>query len=51
MANGIELALANVQAFEAWKATQTDDTYRQIIYRGKLNRGRLQRPLIVGVLH
>ncbi|MCO7248824.1 VPA1267 family protein [Pseudoalteromonas sp. Ps84H-4] len=48
MANGIELALANVQAFEAWKATQTDDTYRQIIYRGKLNRGEIAKAIDCG---
>ncbi len=38
MAGGQQKAQQNLEAFEVWKATQTDDDFKQIIYRGKLNR-------------
>jgi hypothetical protein len=38
MAGGQQKAQQNLEAFEVWKATQTDDDLRQIIYRGQLNR-------------
>lgn len=38
MANGQQKAQQNVDAFIRWSATMTDDDYRQIVHRGKLNR-------------
>ncbi|MGB0784313.1 MAG: VPA1267 family protein [Marinomonas sp.] len=38
MANGQQRAQQNLEAFEAWQATQTDDDFRQIAFKGKLNR-------------
>jgi hypothetical protein len=38
MAGGQQKAQQNLEAFEVWKATQTDDDLKQIIYRGQLNR-------------
>ncbi|RUM50062.1 MAG: hypothetical protein DSY85_14295 [Marinomonas sp.] len=38
MANGRQIAQHNLAAFETWKATQTDDDFKQIILRGQLNR-------------
>mgnify|MGYP000439308599 FL=1 len=38
MASGQQKAQQNLEAFEVWKATQTDDDFKQIIFRGQLNR-------------
>lgn len=38
MANGNQKAQQNLEAFVVWQATQTDDDYKQIVFRGKLNR-------------
>lgn len=38
MASGQQKAQQNLNAFEVWKATQTDDDFKQIAFRGKLNR-------------
>lgn len=38
MANGQQKAQQNLEAFEVWKATQTDDDFKQIVLRGHLNR-------------
>ncbi|EGQ9278314.1 hypothetical protein L3I77_000724 [Vibrio vulnificus] len=38
MANGQQKAQQNLEAFEVWKATQTDDDLKQIVFRGQLNR-------------
>lgn len=38
MASGQQKALQNLEAFEVWKATQTDDDFKQIVFRGQLNR-------------
>ncbi|KXI29412.1 VPA1267 family protein [Paraglaciecola hydrolytica] len=38
MASGQQKAQQNLDAFLAWSATQTDDDYRQIAFRGQLNR-------------
>ncbi|ASG06679.1 hypothetical protein CEQ50_03595 [Vibrio anguillarum] len=38
MASGQQKAQQNLEAFEAWKATQTDDDFKQILFRGQLNR-------------
>ena len=39
MANGQQKGKQNVEAFEAWRATQTDDDFKQMLFRGLLNRG------------
>ncbi len=38
MASGQQKAQQNLEAFEVWKATQTDDEFKQIMFRGQLNR-------------
>lgn len=37
-ANGQEKARQNLEAFLTWVATQSDDDFKQIIFRGQLNR-------------
>lgn len=38
MASGQQKAQQNLEAFEVWQATQTDDDFKQIAFKGKLNR-------------
>ncbi len=38
MASGQQKAQQNLEAFEVWKATQTDDDFKKIVFRGQLNR-------------
>lgn len=38
MASGQQKAQQNLEAFEVWKTTQTDDEFKQIVFRGQLNR-------------
>ncbi|CAH1531403.1 VPA1267 family protein [Vibrio alginolyticus] len=38
MASGQQKAQHNLEAFKVWVATQSDDDFKQIIYRGQLNR-------------
>ena len=38
MASGQQKAQQNLEAFEVWKATQTDDEFKQIVFRGQLNK-------------
>jgi hypothetical protein len=38
MANGQQKAQQNLEAFKVWQATQTDDDFKQIAFKGKLNR-------------
>ncbi|MBM7073880.1 hypothetical protein JQC92_17880 [Shewanella sp. 202IG2-18] len=38
MASGQQKAQQNLEAFEVWKATQTDVEFKQIVFRGQLNR-------------
>ncbi|MDN3609421.1 VPA1267 family protein [Vibrio ostreicida] len=38
MASGQQKEQQNLEAFEVWKATQTDDEFKQIVFRGQLNR-------------
>lgn len=35
MANGRQKAQENLEVFEVWKATQTDDEFKQIVFRGQ----------------
>ncbi|AHV37592.1 MULTISPECIES: VPA1267 family protein [Aeromonas] len=48
MASGTEKAKATVQAFELWMATQTDETYRQLSYRGSLSRSEITKAIGCG---
>jgi predicted RNase H-like nuclease (RuvC/YqgF family) len=48
MANGRDAAKVTVAAFEAWKATQDDDSYSQIIYRGSLSRSEICKAIDCG---
>jgi hypothetical protein len=38
MANGQQKAQQNLDAFQTWVATQSDDDFKQIVFRGQLNR-------------
>lgn len=38
MANGQQKAQQNLEAFYTWQSTQTDDDFKQIVFRGQLNR-------------
>lgn len=46
--NGIQKAQQNVDAFIAWTATQSDYDYKQIIFRGQLNRGEIAKAIGIG---
>lgn len=41
MANGQQKATANLSSFIIWQATMTDDGFKQIVFRGGLNRGEI----------
>ena len=38
MASGQQKAQQSLEAFEVWKATQTDEDFKQIVFRGQLSR-------------
>tara|TARA_R110000772_G_scaffold244238_1_gene357287 strand:+ start:732 stop:1169 length:438 start_codon:yes stop_codon:yes gene_type:complete len=38
MASGQQKAQQNFDAFQSWVATQQDDDFKQIVFRGQLNR-------------
>tara|TARA_R110001583_G_scaffold60026_1_gene178713 strand:- start:4629 stop:5066 length:438 start_codon:yes stop_codon:yes gene_type:complete len=38
MASGQQKARQNLDAFQSWVATQQDDDFKQIVFRGQLNR-------------
>lgn len=48
MSNGQERARQNLSAFQSWVATQTDDDFKQIIFRGQLNRGEVAKAIGIG---
>lgn len=48
MANGQQKARQNVDSFIAWSATQNDDDFLQIVYRGHLNRGEIAKAIGCG---
>ncbi|TOI00520.1 VPA1267 family protein [Vibrio parahaemolyticus] len=48
MASGQQKAQQNLESFEVWKATQTDDDFKQIVYRGQLNRGEVAKAIGCG---
>ncbi|WP_435235515.1 VPA1267 family protein [Psychromonas sp. PT13] len=43
MANGQQKATENLSSFIIWQATMTDDGFRQIVFRGGLNRGEIAK--------
>jgi hypothetical protein len=43
MNNKLTSGEKSVQAFIAWQATMTDDDYRQIVFRGSLNRSEIAK--------
>ncbi|MDO6641893.1 VPA1267 family protein [Shewanella sp. 5_MG-2023] len=48
MASGQQKAQQNLEAFEVWKATQTDDEFKQIVFRGQLNRIEVAKGISCG---
>lgn len=48
MGSGAEKAKETVKAFELWMATQTDDSYRQLGYRGSLSRSEITKAIGCG---
>jgi len=48
MSNGQERARQNLSTFQSWVATQTDDDFKQIIFRGQLNRGEVAKAIGIG---
>ncbi|PTB98337.1 VPA1267 family protein [uncultured Marinobacter sp.] len=48
MSSGQERARQNLSAFQSWVATQTDDDFKQIIFRGQLNRGEVAKAIGIG---
>ena len=48
MSNGQERARQNLSAFQSWVATQTDDDFKEIIFRGQLNRGEVAKAIGIG---
>ena len=48
MSNGQERARQNLSTFQGWVATQTDDDFKQIIFRGQLNRGEVAKAIGIG---
>ncbi|WP_299664346.1 VPA1267 family protein [uncultured Psychromonas sp.] len=43
MASGQQKATENLSSFIIWQATMTDDGFRQIVFRGGLNRGEIAK--------
>lgn len=48
MANGQQKAQDNLSNFVTWVSTMSDDDFRQIIHRGKLNRAELAKAVGCG---
>ena len=48
MANGKEKGLQNVEKYREWVGSQEDDDFKQIVYRGKLNRGAIAKAIECG---
>jgi hypothetical protein len=46
--NGQQKAEKNVDDFIAWAASQSDDDFKQIIFRGQLNRGEIAKAVGCG---
>jgi predicted RNase H-like nuclease (RuvC/YqgF family) len=48
MANGQQKAQQNVDAFLSWAATQSDDNFKEITFRGQLNRLEIAKAIGCG---
>ena len=48
MANGQQKAQQNLEAFAAWVATQTDEDFKQVVFKGQLNRGEIAKAIGCG---
>ncbi len=48
MASGQQKAKENLKTFQMWSATLSDDDFKQIIHRGKLNRGEIAKATGIG---
>lgn len=48
MANGQQKAQQNLDIFLAWTSTQQNNDYRQIVFRGQLNRGEIAKAIGCG---
>ena len=48
MANGQQKAQQNLDAFQSWVAPQQDDDFKQITFRGLLNRGEVAKAVGCG---
>lgn len=48
MANGQQKAQQNLDAFQSWVATQQDDDFKQIVFRGQLSRTEVAKALGCG---
>ncbi len=48
MASGQQKAQQNLEAFEFWKDTQTDDDFKEIVHRGQLNRSEVAKAIGCG---
>ena len=48
MSSGQERARQNLSVFQSWVATQTDDDFKQIVFRGQLNRGEVAKAIGIG---
>ena len=46
--NGQQKAQKNVDDFIAWSASQSDDDFKEIIFRGQLNRGEIAKAVGCG---
>lgn len=41
MSSGRQKAKENIDAFQSWVSTQTNDDFKQIVHRGRLKRGEI----------
>ena len=48
MASGQQKAQQNLAAFLAWQSTQTDDNFKQITFKGQLNRMEIAKAVGCG---
>ena len=48
MANGQQKAQQNLDAFHVWAATQTEEDFTQITFRGQLHRGEIAKAIGCG---
>lgn len=48
MANGQQIAQQNLDAFHSWVATQQDEDFKQIMFRGQLSRSEVAKAIGCG---